>query len=152
MPEHVTLKTIRDKRNKFYMVSALLTILISTMLIITVLFLFNFWLNTIIAFIISLVAYLTFLSINRIYIDKGTLARTIYIQNIFPIKETLTKQQYAFIVSDLDYIFDNDKSVVGNTLATLYNKLKMNNLSIKDIEKLNKLYSKEFVDLSKINR
>jgi hypothetical protein len=79
----VTLKSLYDKRNKFFMISALLTIFISTMLIITALFLFNFWLNTIIGIIISLFSYITFLFINRIYINKGTLNREIYIQSIF---------------------------------------------------------------------
>jgi hypothetical protein len=152
MPEQVTLKSLYDKRNKFFMVSALLTIFISTALIITALFLFNFWLNTIIAVIISLVSYVTFLCINRIYIKKGTLTRETYIQNIFPIKEDLTKQQYSIIISDFDYIFGNNKIIAepNNALATLYNKLKANNLSLKDKEKLNILYSKEFIDLSKI--
>jgi hypothetical protein len=154
MPEHVTLKSLNDKRNRFFMVSALLTIFISTLLIILTLFLVNFWRNTMIAVIISLVSNVIFLCINRIYIKKGTLTRQTYIQNIFPIKEEVTKQQYNMIISDFDYIFGNDKSMdePNNAVAALYNKLRANNLSFKDKEKLNLLYSKEFIDLSKYRK
>jgi hypothetical protein len=152
MPEHVTLKSLYDKRNRFFMVSALLTIVISTVLIITALFLVHFWLNTIIAVIISLISYVTLVCINRFYIKKGTLTRETYIQNIFPIKEDLTKEQYNMIISDFDYIFGNHKSIDApiHAFTNLYNKLKANNLSLKDKEKLNLMYSKQFIDLSKI--
>jgi hypothetical protein len=136
------------------MVSALLTIFVSTLLIITALFLFNFWVNTIVGVIISLFSYVTFLFTNRIYINKGTLTRVRYIQSIFPIKENLTKEQYNIIISDFEYIFGNNKNNAehNNALAILFNKLKASNLSYKDKEKLNTLYSKEFIDLSKIKR
>jgi hypothetical protein len=113
------------------MVSALLTIFVSTLLIITALFLFNFWVNTIVGVIISLFSYVTFLFTNRIYINKGTLTRVRYIQSIFPIKENLTKEQYNIIISDFEYIFGNNKNNVEykNALAILFKKLKASNLS-----------------------
>jgi hypothetical protein len=151
VPDDVAMKTIHQKRRTFSIVSALLIFLIAVALIVAGIFLYTFWLRIIFAIIVIGVACTTFSSINRIYIKSITLNRDIYIQSLFPIKERLTRQQSQFILTDLGYLFENN-SDTEDPLNTLYKKIKTNNLSAKDIEKLNMLYSKDFIDLTVMKR
>ncbi|NHN29530.1 hypothetical protein [Paenibacillus agricola] len=143
MPEHITLKAIREKRLRFMKHSTLFAVITSMLFITAGCLLLTFWLSLILAAIIMLVSSFTLLAINRLYINKIVVARHQYIQSIFPIKAQLTKQQSQFILSDLAYLF-------GDNESTLDDKLRANNLSTHDMEKLNILYAYNFIDLTTI--
>jgi hypothetical protein len=105
----------------------------------------TFWLSLILSAVIVLVSSLTFITINRLYLNKIITSRNNFIQTLFPIKGQLTKQQSQFILSDLAYIFGGNETVIDH-------KLRTNNLSTKDMERLNILYSINFIDLTTIQR
>jgi hypothetical protein len=145
VPEHVTLKAIHHKREKFFKLSLILTLLTVVLFIAAGVVLFSFWYPIMFAVIIILVASTTFRLINRLYVNKITSSRNDYIQALFPIKDQLTQQQSQFILNDLAYMFDGNETVLDQ-------KLRTNNLSAKDMERINILYSKYFIDLTTIHR
>jgi hypothetical protein len=157
--DHTTIKIIRQKSRKFYSVSITLLLVLLFILLFIGAFLFTFWLSVIFSSAVILIIVVIFWFINRCYNIYLTLTRENYINSIFPIKEKLTKQQMQFILNDLEYIFGNyfNKEVEINSLSEnsvnrLFNKIKDNNLTTRDREKLNLLYSENFIQLSEIKR
>jgi ABC-type multidrug transport system fused ATPase/permease subunit len=151
--EEMTLQSIHAKRRRFYFLSAIVTSTLSVLIMIAGIFLFTFWLSIVFACIICLVSLPTWFIMNRMYTGSITVNRNQYIDRIFPIEGKLSKQQLELIISDLDYMFTGlDTKDEQSTLAILYKRLKTNDLNIKDIEKLNLIYSKAFIDLTKIKR
>jgi hypothetical protein len=148
LPDHITLKTIRQKRSAFFKKTAVFTLIITLLLIAAGSVYLTVWLRLIWIAILISVTGVTFQALNRIYMNKMIAARNRYIDHLFPIIQKLSKEQSQFIISEFDYMFDQN---MQEPLADLYKKLKTNNLTVKDIEKLNMMYSKEFVDLTQMN-
>jgi hypothetical protein len=151
MPDDVTIQSIHQKRRTFAVVSALIISFIGLLFIAAGIWLYTFRLGLLFAIIVVVIASVTFTFTNRIYMNSVTLSRDAYMQSLFPIKDKLTMQQSQFILTDLAYLFENG-SDEEDPVHHLYKKIKTNNLSAKDVEKLNMLYSKDFIDLTIMKR
>jgi hypothetical protein len=156
-----TIKIIQQKRRTFYVISLTLFFTSLFALLWAGIFLFTFWLSIIFSSIGIFICVVTFRFINQCYNSYITSTRKTYISSMFPIKEKPTKQQIQFILSDLEYIFGNyfdeeaDKQSLSkqeSPLIRLLTKIKTNNLTARDVEKLNLLYSNNFVELSEMKR